>query len=150
MTILIRNIKESSDVFDVNSRDRVFFHFVDRTKVRMTKEEQAEFLASNYVVGYAGKEFALSSWCHKASKGLHNINVDMNAADLRQYLWHLVNFEFSADRNLRVAEGYYILQKLSSIAEKSKNHDITLWTLSAYDRENAKLLKRFLTYLANK
>ena len=145
MTIQIRSIKESSDVFDVNSRDQIFFHFIDQSKVRMTKEEQANFVRCNYVVAYAGKDFALSSWSQKASKGLHNINVDMNVSDLRQYLWHLVNCEFSADRKLRVAEGYYILHKLSSIAETSKNHDITLWTLSAYDKENAELLKRFLT-----
>ena len=150
MTILIRNIKESRDVFDVNRVERIFFNMIDGKSVRMTNEEQATFLDSNYVVGYAGKEIRLSSWSHKASKGLHNINVDMNAGQLRQYLWHLVNCEFSADRKLRVAEGYYILRELSSIAETSKNRDIILWTLSAYDNENAELLKRFLTYLANK
>ena len=96
MTIQIQNIKESRNVFDVNKIDRIFFNMVNGKSVRMAKEEQANFLACNFVVGYAGKDFRLASWSQKMSKGLHNINVDMNVSDLRQYLWHLVNCEFSA------------------------------------------------------
>ena len=157
MTITIRPIKKASDIFDVNRSQGTFFWKKNEKSILMTAEEQKAFRATNFVVGYAGKDPRLSSWCHTTSKGLSNINVDMQTSDLRQYLWHLVNCEFSSDglrpallRKLRVAEGYYILRELQSIAETSKNHDITLWTLSSYDKENAELLKRFLTYLANK
>lgn len=150
MTIQIRNIKESRDVFDVNRYAGKFFHKQSGESVVMTADEQKIFEASNFVVGYAGKDYKLSSWADKKRKGLTNINIDMNPADLRQYLWTLVQTDFSSlDRKERRAFGYYTLQQFEAIAETSKNKNITFWCLSSYDRPNAELLVRFINYLAS-
>jgi len=116
----------------------------------MTEAEAESFTASNFVVGYAGKEYRLLSWASKTSKGLANINIGMPFAEMRKYLWQLLQTDFSLlDRTERRIQGYWTLDKLLSIAKTSKTTDITLWTLSIYDEANAKLLVRFLTYLSS-
>lgn len=150
MTIHIRNIKECLDIFDVNRSERRYFHKQSGKSVLMTTDEQKSFLATNFVVGYVGKDIRLSSWANKQGKGLTNINIDMNPSEMRQYLWLLVQTDFSMlDREERRAQGYYTLQQLQLIAETSKSQDITIWTLSNYDQANAELLVRFMKYLAS-
>jgi len=116
----------------------------------MTEAEAKSFTHSNFVVGYAGKEHPLLSWAFKMSKGLTNINIGMPPAEMRKYLWQLLQTDFSLlDREERRAQGYWTLSKFRAIAETSKTTEITLWTLSIYDEANAKLLVRFLTYLSS-
>jgi len=150
MTIQIRNIKESLDIFDVSRRAGKYFHKQSGKSVLMTPDEQKSFEATNFVVGYAGKDIRLSSWSDKQGKGLDNINEDMNHTDLRQYLWTLVQTDFDSisDRKVKIASGYYTLRQFVAIAETSKSQDITIWTLSCYDRPNAELIVRFIKYLA--
>jgi len=151
MAIQIRNIKESLDIFDVSRSAGRYFHKQSGKSVLMTTDEQKSFLATNFVVGYAGKDIKLSSWADKQGKGLNNINIDMNPAELRQYLWMLVQTDFASisDRKVKIASGYYTLQQFKSIADTSKTQNITFWILSSYDRPNAELLVRFITYLAS-
>ncbi|MEG4286401.1 hypothetical protein QUB68_25040 [Microcoleus sp. A006_D1] len=152
MTIQIRNIKESLNIFDVNRSSGKYFHKQNGESILMTTDEQESFKATNFVVGYAGKDIKLSSWADKQGKGLNNINIDMKPAELRQYLWTLVQTDFATitDRKLRIAQGYYTLQQFKTIAETSKTQDITFWVLSGYDQPNAELLVRFVNYLASR
>jgi len=152
MTIQIRNIKESLDIFDVSRSNGKYFHKQSGNSVLMTDDEQNSFRDTNFVVGYAGKDIKLSSWSDKQGKGLNNINVDMNPTELRQYLWTLVQTDFSSitDRKVKRASGYYTLQQFESIAITSKIQNITFWILSGYDRPNAELLVRFINYLASR
>jgi len=152
MTIQIRNIKESLNIFDVSRSQGRYFHKQSGKGVLMTTDEQKSFEATNFVVGYAGKDIRLSSWADKQGKGLNNINIDMKPAELRQYLWTLVQTDFSSisDRKEKIASGYYTFRQLESIAKTSKTQNITFWILSSYDRPNAELLVRFINYLANR
>ena len=151
MTITIRPIKEASDIFDVNRSQGTFFWRKDGKSVLMTNEEQKDFKSSNFAVGYAGTDIRLSCWANKMRRELRNINLDMPVHALRLHLWMLVKTDFTnLDRQQKREQGYYTFNQFVSIAETSKNHDITLWILSSFDVENADLFKRFLTYLANK
>jgi len=144
MTITIKSI--------VNARfhsSKYSEYFLHPNKIRMTSDEQKLFLDTNFVVGYAGRDINLAPKVTDNSKGLHNINLDMNHIEMRQYLWTLLHKDFSnCDNFTKINQGFFSLKLFQSIAEISKSQDITIWTLSCYDRPNAELIVRFIKYLA--
>ncbi|MCC3459808.1 MAG: hypothetical protein EAZ73_09175 [Oscillatoriales cyanobacterium] len=150
MTIVIRNIKESRQIFDIRSSTGDFFHVNNGKTTIMAEDEQKLFRQTNFVVGYAGTDIRLSSWADKMRRGLTNINLDMPVHKLREYLWILLNTDFSLlDRKQKRDMGYWQLEQYRSIAETSKQNDITLWVLSSHDIQSAELFKRFFVYLAS-
>lgn len=152
MTILIRPIQDSRSVFDINSRSGNLFYPEAGGWRKMTQEEEKEFSASNFAIGYCGTDIRLSTWSRKESRLLHNLNFMQEAriAEKRAYLWQLLQTDFEAlSREERRAAGYYALQQYREIADILRSgKPVTMWYLSGYDIETAELLKRFFEYLS--
>jgi len=144
MTITIKSIADAR--FHNSKYSEYFSH---PNKIRMTSDEQKLFLDTNFAVGYAGRDIYLVPKTTDNRKGLHNINLDMNHIEMRQYLWSLLHKDFSnCDNFTKVNEGFFSLKMFQAIANISKTKDITFWILCSDDRLNAELLVRFVNYLA--
>lgn len=151
MTILIRPIRDSRSIFDLNSRTGIFFYPEGSGWRKMSEEEQKEFSTSNFAIGYCGNDIRLSTWSRKESRELHNLNFmqDAGIQEKRAYLWQLLQTDFqSLSREKRRESGYYSLRQYQQIADNLRSgKTVTLWYLSGYDIDTAELFKRFFEYL---
>ena len=131
MTVYIRPMSEFP--YDVNSREATYF---DRNKQQVLNVRE-----NHFCVAYEGRNYALSTWAHKQSKGLSNMATFFSGEtteEKRQNLWHQIQ-----TRTLpkRLARFYSHFSK--------DGCDLYLWYISEYDRPTAELIKRFLDWYAN-
>ena len=130
MTVYIRPMSEFP--YDVNSREGTYF---DRNK-----QQVANVRENHFCVAYEGKDYALSTWAHKQSKGLSNMATffeGQTTEEKRQILWTKVQTRTLPKRLARFYEYH------------SKENDLYLWYLSGHDRPTAELIKRFLDWYSN-
>ncbi|MDB9513917.1 hypothetical protein PN499_22205 [Kamptonema animale CS-326] len=139
MTIIIKHIKDSKDLFDTHIREGTFFKKINSQFVLMLDKEQREFISTNFAVGYIGSDYKLNSWARKTARGLTILSLDgKTISEKRTILWKEVN-----ENKIQP-----ILQFL--IKQSKAGKTITLWYLSKYDIETAQLIKRFIDwYTAN-
>ncbi|MEG4455922.1 hypothetical protein [Microcoleus sp. N9_A1] len=117
--------------YDVNRREGTYF---ERNGKRVEVED--DILKNHYCVSYEGKEFALSTWSRKQSKGLINIATffeGKTAQEKRQILWN--QFETRT-----------INRRIIRFCERVRNEPLFLWYVSSYDLPTAQFIKKFLEW----
>ncbi|MEG4574259.1 hypothetical protein QUA56_16440 [Microcoleus sp. N3A4] len=122
--------------YDVNRREGTYFVACGRVAHRNGKRVDDNLLKNHYCVGYEGKEFALSTWSRKQSKGLINIATffeGKTAQEKRQILWN--QFETRT-----------VNRRIIRFCERVREEPLFLWYVSSYDLPTAQFIKRFLEW----
>lgn len=133
MTIYIRSMSEFP--YDVNSRMGTYF---DRNKQQVAPEVMQNHFCVAYE-DYNSKNYALSTWAFRNSKGLSNMATffkGQTVEEKRQILWQQVQTCTMPKRHARFYNSF-------------RSSDLYLWYVSEYDRPVAEFIKRFLDWYAN-
>lgn len=133
----IRNIKERD--YCINSSTGQFFRKdKDGEYIPMTSEEEKYFIKTNFLIGYRGKNIALSTWASKKARGLSVRNLPGETLEeKRQLLWLAV-------QENKLLDNYYWLITLTKRIQE--NNEVTIWYLSQHDKPVAELVKRFVNW----
>ena len=130
MTIYIRPMSEFP--YDVNSRMGTYF---DRNKQKVAPEVMENHFCVAYE-DYNDKNYALSTWSYRQSKGLSNMATffkGRTTEEKRQILWQQIQ-----DKTLP--------KRLARFYGSFRSSDLYLWYISEHDRPTAELIKRFLDW----